>query len=96
MIFINDLLGRNTLFHGPDGNRYTVFITSPDKKNIFFLRSLIAHINICGNIAAGQMTDMDGAICIGKCGSNQDAVVFFHSLKAEPAPQGLQKYVKEA
>ena len=42
------------------------------------------------------MTDMNRTIGIGKCSCNQDAIVFFHNKMAERAPQGLQKYVKQA
>src|SRR6202035_5548818 len=63
----------------PDGNRHAVLVTSADKEDVSFTHPLIADINIGRNIAACQMTDMNGAICIGKRSSNQDAVVFFHN-----------------
>ena len=91
MIFIHHLLWCNAFFHGPDGNRNTMFITASDKKNIFFSGSFKAYVNICRDITACQMTNMNRAICIGKCCSNQDAIVFFHNLAADLAPQGMQK-----
>ena len=94
MVFINHLLGRYAFFHGPDSYGHAVLITSADKENIFFAGSFKTHINISWNITTRQMTDMNRAICIGKGSSNKDAVVFFHSLIADLAPQGLQKYVK--
>src|SRR5450432_1069557 len=81
MVFIHDLLGRNAFFHCPDGNRHTMFIAASDEEDIFFAGPLKTCINVCRYITASQMTDMNRAIGIGKCSSDQDAVEFFHSLK---------------
>src|SRR5579863_8303768 len=96
MIFINYLLRCNAFLHGTDGDRDAMFITTTHKKDIFFSGPFETYIYIRRDITAREMTDMNGAICIWKCCSNQDAIVFFHNLSADLAPQGMQKYVIQA
>ncbi len=70
MIFIDHFLGRNSFLFRLQCNGYPMFIAAADKRYILALQPLITRINICRNVNARQMPDVDGAIGIRKGGSN--------------------------
>ena len=67
MVFIHDLLGRNTLPEGFDSYRNPVFVGSPDENDILPVHPEETDKNICRYIYPRQVSYMNGTIGIGKC-----------------------------
>ncbi|OPZ72067.1 MAG: hypothetical protein BWY83_00832 [bacterium ADurb.Bin478] len=73
IVAINQLLRSDALLFRSDGNGHAVFICAADVQHIAFLHALVTNIDVRGQIGAGQMAQMDGAIGIGQCAGDKDA-----------------------
>lgn len=73
MVFIYYCLHSNALFLGTDSNRHAVLVRTAHKYNVLLARALITGINICWNVHARQMPNVNGSVCVGKCRSYEIA-----------------------
>ena len=64
MVTVDDLTRLLALLLGTYCNRYTMLVTTADIYDVSLLESLIADVDVSGQIRAGQMTQMDLAVGI--------------------------------
>ena len=77
MVAIHNILRCNALFAGSDGDGNAMFVGAADKDHVLVFQPQITHIDICGHVYAGQMSDVHTAIGIGKSCSNGGALIVF-------------------
>src|SRR5690606_7362365 len=74
MVTVYDLLGANTLLHGPYGDGHAMLIASADELYIFLSRPLVTYVNIRRKITACEVSDMYRTIGIRKGCRHQNPV----------------------
>lgn len=62
VVFVDNLLRGNAFLFGFDGNRHAVFIGAADEGDVFARRAEVAHVDVGGQVASGQVTDVDRSI----------------------------------
>ncbi len=76
MIFVNDILGADSLTFSRNGNRHAVLITSADIKDILPTHSQIPDVNVSRHINSGQMSYMHRSVGIRQRASNKRSFKF--------------------
>ena len=71
VVAVDDLLGRNALLAGLDGDGHAVFVRSADRNHVAALQPQIAYVDIRRNIYTRQVTDMHGTVGVGKRRSDE-------------------------
>ncbi len=77
VVFVDDILRGASLLAGRHGDGHAVFVGSADKERFAPAHAQVADIDVGGNIDAGQMADVDGAVGIRQRAS--DEIPFFHN-----------------
>ena len=77
MVAVDDLLGRDALLAGLDGDGHTVFVRSADGDHVAAFEPQVTGIDIRRYVDTGQVTDMDGTVGIGECRSHEIAFELF-------------------
>ena len=77
MVAVDDLLGRNALLAGLDGDGHTVFVGSADRNHVAALEPQITGINIRRYVDSRQVADMYGTVGIGECRCHKIAFELF-------------------
>ena len=69
MIAVHDVLRRAAFLFSFDGNRHAVLVGTSDKQDVLATHSQIANVCVGGDIDAGKVTDVDGAVGVrqGRC-----------------------------
>ena len=65
VVFVNHLLRAHAFFQGAYGDGHTVFVAASHEFHVAFLLALVADVNIGGYVAAGEVADVQRAVCIG-------------------------------
>ena len=71
VVTVHDILGRNALLAGLDGDGYAMLIRAANRNYVGTLQSQVARIDIRRHIDTCQVADMDRTIGIGKCRGNE-------------------------
>ena len=77
MVAVYHFLYGNALFTGTDGHGYTVLIATADKHHVLLLESEVTYIDVGGNVHAGEVTDVHGAVGVGERRGDEGAFIFF-------------------
>jgi hypothetical protein len=83
MIPVDNLLWRNTLITGFQGNWYAMFVGTAYRNDIFALQPEIPCVNIGRYINSGQVTDVDRSVGIGESGGDQVSFKLLHETENE-------------
>ncbi len=79
MVAVNDILRGASFFAGADGDGHAVLVTASDKEDFFPFESEIPYIYVSGYINSCQMTDVNGAVGVGKCSRDGRTLeILFH------------------
>ena len=62
MVAVDDVLWRHAFFLSLDGNRHAVLVGTTDKQHFLTAHSQIADIGVGGDVNAGKVTNVDGAV----------------------------------
>ena len=77
VVAIDDLLGRDALLAGLDGDGHAVFVGAADRDDVAALQAQVARIDVRRYVDSRQVADMYGAVGVGKCRSNEIAFELF-------------------
>ena len=66
MVAVHNILRRNALFFSLDGNRNAVLVGTTDKQDLLAAHSQIADVSVGGDVDACQVTNVNGAVCVGQ------------------------------
>ena len=83
VVAIDDLLGRNALLAGLDGDGHTVFIGAADRNDVAPLQTKVARIDIRRYVNSRQVTDMDRTVGIGERRCNEITFELFGHKQVE-------------
>ena len=77
VVTIDDLLRRNALLTGFDGDGHAVFVASADPDDVAPPQTQIPHIDVRRHVHARQMADMHRTVGVGKGRRNQITLELF-------------------
>ena len=66
MVAVYHVLGCTAFLLGTDGDGHTVLVASADEDDVLLLEAQVAHVDVGGDVDAGQVTDVDRAVGIGQ------------------------------
>lgn len=64
-------------FFCADSDGHSVLVASADESNVLFLKSEIAHIDVCRHINSGQVADVHSAVGVRQGGGYGGALEMF-------------------
>ena len=81
MIAIHDLLGRDALAAGLDGDGHAVLVASADRNHVAALQPQVSRVDVRRNVYARQMPDVHRTVRIGKGRGDQvTSELFCHRI----------------
>ena len=66
MVAVYDVLRRAAFLLGADGDGHAVLVASADEDDVLLLQAQVAHVDVGGDVDAGQVSDVDGTVGIGQ------------------------------
>ena len=64
MVAVDDILRGNAFLLSLDGNRHAMLVGTTDKQDFLATHSQVADVGVGGDVDAGKVTDVDGAVGI--------------------------------
>ena len=82
VVTVDNLLRRDPLLAGLDGDGYTVLVRSADRHDVAAPQTQVTRVDVGGDIDARQMADVHGTVGVGESRSNQVTLELFrHDLQ---------------
>ena len=77
VVAVDDVLRRDALLAGLDGDGHAVLVAAADEHHLLALGAEVAHIDVGGHVDAGQVADVHRAVGVGQRRGDGVAAVLF-------------------
>ena len=77
VVTVHDLLGRDALLAGLDGDGYAVFVRPADRNHVAALEPQVTGVDVRRYVNSRQMADVHGAVGVRECGCHEVAFELF-------------------
>ena len=78
VVAVHDVLRGDALLAGLDGDGDAVLVAAADEHHVLAAHAEIADVDVAGDVGAGEVADMDGAVRVGKGTGDQGS--FAHTI----------------